>query len=339
LAAASMAQVHRARLADGREVAVKVRRPGIAARMEADMRILRQLAGIAEAHSPALRRLAPRAMIEELGRAILDELDFTQEGRNAERLAQDLAALDKVAVPGIHWDLSAPDLLVMDFVAGTAPRHPQALREAGIDPEAIAALGARLVLEMVLVNGRFHADPHPGNLLCQAPDRLVLIDLGSVGTISQRRRSEFLSFILALRGRDAAGVADTLATWSQTGDVPRERLLVASERLVERHGQGPLVLSAMVADFFPLLRHEGLVLPADLVLIFKAMVTMDGVLAAIAPGFDLSGALGAMRARLIASRMAELVRPDRIEALGLELARVAEQAPALMRAATRRLER
>ncbi|MBT0666920.1 AarF/ABC1/UbiB kinase family protein [Novosphingobium profundi] len=339
LAAASMAQVHRARLADGTEVAVKIRRPGIAARMEADMRILRRLAGLAEARSPALRRLAPRPMIEQLGRDILEELDFTQEARNAERLREDLTDLARVTVPRIHWAHTGPDLLVMDFIEGTPPRSAQALRAKGIDPEAIAALGAELVLEMVLVNGRFHADPHPGNLLCLAPDRLALIDLGSVGTIAPRRSHEFLTFILALRAGDPAGVADTLALWSQTGDVSRERLMVAAERLVARHSTGPLVLSAMVADFFPLLREEGLVLPPDLVLIFKAMVTMDGVLSGIAPGFDLSEALGAMRLRLITHRLSGLARPERGEALLLELARVADQAPRLMRAASARLER
>ncbi|MET0366316.1 MAG: AarF/ABC1/UbiB kinase family protein, partial [Sphingobium sp.] len=128
-------------------------------------------------------------------------------------------------------------------------------------------------------------------------------------------------------------------SWSQSGDVPRERLLVAAERLVARHGTGPLVLNAMVADFFPLLRKEGLVLPPDLVLIFKAMVTMDGVLSNILPGFDLSEALGALRGRLIASRLTQLAAPDRIEALLLEVSRLSAEAPALMRAATTRMNR
>lgn len=344
LAAASIAQVHRATLHDGTKAVVKIRRPGIRKAMEADLRLLRHLAALVEARSVAVRRMMPSAMIEQLGREILDELDFTNEGRNADLLRADLAPIVQVVVPRIHWQHTTEGVLVMDFVEGVPPRDPEALRTKGIDPTSIADLGARLVLEMVLVNGRFHADPHPGNLLCLPPvqagegSRLALLDLGSVGFVSPRRQHEFLTFILSLRGNDPGGVADMLGLWSQAGEVPREHLLVASERLVARHGTGALVLNAMVADFFPLLRKEGLVLPPDLVLIFKAMVTMDGVLAGIAPDFDLSEALTALRGRLLASRLQVLAGPDRLEAMLLELSRLSADAPRLMRAATARLE-
>lgn len=338
LAAASIAQVHRAVLKDGTEVVVKIRRPGIRARMEADLRLMRHLAAMAEARSGQVRRMRPTAMIEQLGREILDELDFTGEGRNADLLRADLAALDRVEVPRIHWEWTGEQVLVMDYIAGIPPRDPEVLRAAGIDPSRIAALGAELVLEMVLIGGRFHADPHPGNLLCLPGDRLALLDLGSVGVVSPRRQHEFLTFILALRSGDPGGVADMLAIWSENGGISREKLLRASERLVARHGSGALVLNAMVADFFPLLRQEGLVLPPDLVLIFKAMVTMDGVLAGIAPGFDLSEALEGMRGRLVASRISGLAAPDKVEAALLELSRIAGEAPRFLRAASARME-
>jgi ubiquinone biosynthesis protein len=344
LAAASIAQVHRATLHDGTDVVVKIRRPGIRKAMEADLRLLRHLAALVEARSDMVRRMMPGAMIEQLGREILDELDFTNEGRNADMLRADLAPMARVVVPVIHWEHTSNALLVMDYVDGVPPRDPAILRAAGVDADAIADLGAQLVLEMVLVNGRFHADPHPGNLLCLPPaapgegDRLALLDLGSVGFVSPRRQHEFLTFILSLRGNDPGGVADMLALWSQAGNVPRERLLTASERLVARHGSGALVLNAMVADFFPLLRQEGLVLPPDLVLIFKAMVTMDGVLSGIAPGFDLSEALNSLRGRLVASRLTRLAAPGQMEAVLLELSRLSADAPRLIRAATARLE-
>ncbi|WP_395332919.1 hypothetical protein WBP06_06260 [Novosphingobium sp. BL-8H] len=162
--------------------------------------------------------------------------------------------------------------------------------------------------------------------------------MGSVGFVSPRRQHEFLTFVLALRSGDPGGVADMLATWSDGGDVPREKLLRASERLVARHGTGALVLNAMVADFFPLLRQEGLVLPPDLVLIFKAMVTMDGVLTSIAPDFDLSDALERMRGKLVASRLSRLAAPDKLETALLEFSRLAEEAPRFLRAASSRME-
>src|SRR5690606_28590158 len=136
----------------------------------------------------------PVALVDQLARDLLDELDFTQEGRNADRLRGDFAGSDRVVVPRIHWPWCGEDLLVMDYIAGVPPRDPNALRAVGIDPGRIADLGAELVLDMVLINGRFHGDPHPGNLLCLPGDRLALLDLGSLGTISPRRQHEFLTF-------------------------------------------------------------------------------------------------------------------------------------------------
>ncbi|MGE4430987.1 MAG: ABC1 kinase family protein [Sphingobium sp.] len=339
LAAASIAQVHRARLHDDTQIVVKIRRPGIRQRMEADLRLIRHLAGLAEANSAEARRFKPRALVDQLARDILDELDFTREGRNADLLRADLSANTRVVVPAIHWQWSTEDLLVMDYIEGIAPRDPEALREGGIDPARIAELGAELVFDMVLVNGRFHGDPHPGNLLCLPGDRLALLDLGSVGFVSPRRQHEFLTFISGLRSGDPGAVADMLALWSREAQVPRERILAAAERLVARHGSGPLVLNAMVADFFPLLRHEGLVLPPDLLLIFKAMVTMDGVLAQIEPGFDLSGALQAVRGKLVVERIARFTGPDRTQAMLLELSRIAEEAPHFLRSAAEWIDR
>ena len=157
----------------------------------------------------------------------------------------------------------------MDYVAGVPPRDGDTLRAAGIDPTAIAALGADVVLDMVLVNGRFHADPHPGNLLCLAGDRIALLDLGMIGHVSPRRREEFIDFVQSLNRGDPARLADVLTLWSDGSGVPPTRILAAAERLIARHGGGRLVLSAMIADFLPLMRDEGLTMPADLLLIFQ----------------------------------------------------------------------
>lgn len=339
LAAASIAQVHRATLHDGRAVVVKIRRPGIRRRMEADLRLLRHLVGIVEDNNAEARRFQPRALVDQLARDVLEELDFTQEGRNADLLRADLAGNDRIVIPQIHWRWTSDSVLVMDFIDGVPPRDAATLRAAGIDPRRIADLGAELVLDMVLVTGRFHGDPHPGNLLCLAGDRLALLDLGSIGYVSPRRQHEFLTFVLSLRSSDPAGVADMLALWSQQSAVPRERILRVADRLVARHGTGRLDLNGMVGDFFPLLRSEGLVLPPDLLLIFKAMVTMDGVLAAIEPGFDLSGALQKVRGKLVAARIGRLGGQDRAEALLLELSQVMSEAPHFLRTAAAWLER
>lgn len=338
LAAASMAQVHRATLTDGREVVLKIRRPGIRPRMEADLRLIAQLAAIAESASAEARRFAPTAMMRQLAEAISEELDFTTEGRNADRLRADFAHEARVVVPDIHWAWTSETLLVMDYIDGVPPRDREELRAAGIDPAAIAALGADMVLDMVLVNGRFHGDPHPGNLLCLPDNRIALLDLGMIGHVSPRRREEFISFVQALNAGDPAQLADVLATWSAGSGTPRERIQAAAERLIIRHGGVRLVLSATVADFFPLLRQEGMTMPADLLLIFKALITVDGVLARIEPDFDLSAAMQRASFRILASRLSPAYWTPPLQALAWELGKIGEDAPRLLRAAIRRLE-
>ena len=340
LAAASMAQVHRATLADGRPVALKIRRPGIRPRVEADLRLIAQLAAIVEAASAEARRFAPAAMMRRLAEAVLEELDFTMEGRNADRLRADFAREPRVVVPDIHWAWTSETLLVMDYVEGVPPRDGDTLRAAGIDPSAIAELGADIVFDMVLVNGRFHADPHPGNLLCLPGDRIALLDLGMIGHVSPRRREEFIGFVQSLNAGDPAQLADVLAVWTAGSGVPRERARTAAERLIARHGGGGgrLVLSAMVADFMALMRDEGMTLPPDLLLIFKALVTLDGVLSAIQPGYDLSQAMQRSALRIVKTRFSPEHWAPVAQALMWELGKIGDDAPRLLRAAIRRLE-
>jgi len=338
LAAASMAQVHRATLPDGRPVVLKIRRPDIRPRMEADLRLIAQCAALAEAASPLARRFAPAAMVRQLTQAVLGELDFTSEGRNADAFRSDFADDPRVVIPAIHWPWTGETLLVMDYVEGVAPRDAPTLRQAGIEPAAIAALGADIVLDMVLVNGRFHGDPHPGNLLCLPGNRMALLDFGMIGHVSPRRREEFIDFVQSLVAGDSAHLADVLAVWSAGGAVPRHRIQSAADRLVARHGQGRLVLRALVGDFLPLMREEGLVMPPDLLLIFKALVTLDGVLTAIAPDFDLSQAVRRSSLRLVRARLSPEHWTPTLRALARELSRAGEDAPRLLRAAIRRLE-
>lgn len=334
VAAASIAQVHRARLADGRSVAVKIRRPGIRPLMEADLRLIAAMAGTIEA-KPSIARLRPREIVAQLSEAVLAELDFTQEGRNADRFRANFAHQPKLVVPDIHWELSSETLLVMDFVEGVPMRDSAHLTAAGIAPAAIAALGADVVLQMVLIDGFFHGDPHPGNLLCQAGDRIALIDFGMVGHVSPKRREELLGFVQSITGRDPDRLADLLGNW--TGDVDRAAVEAAAARLVERHGQGRLILARVVEDIMTLLRQHALAMPADLILTFKALITLDGVLGRIDPDFDLTAAtrrawLMAMRARLSPGAVR-----DRMSSLLLELATVEDNLPRLIRAATTRL--
>lgn len=338
LAAASMAQVHRATLHDGTDVVLKIRRPDIRPRMEADLRLIAQFAALVEAASVEARRFAPTAMIRQLAAAILEELDFTGEGRNADRFRADFEDDPRVVIPRVHWQWTSETLLVLDYIEGVAPRDAAALEAAGIDPDAIADLGADIVLDMVLVNGRFHADPHPGNLLCLSGNRMALLDLGMIGHVSPRRREEFMSFVQAFDRVDPAQLADVLTLWSAGSGVSRALILAAAEALIARHATGPLVLRALVGDFMALMREKGMALPPDLLLLFKALITLDGVLSSIQPDFDLMAAVRRSSVRIVMARLDPARWASTLGALAWELVRIGEDAPRLVRAAIRKLE-
>jgi|DewCreStandDraft_2_1066082.scaffolds.fasta_scaffold00051_39 predicted unusual protein kinase regulating ubiquinone biosynthesis (AarF/ABC1/UbiB family) len=175
IAAASLAQVHRARTKDGRDVAVKVQYPGIEAIARADLKNMALLAGL-------LARIEPhwdfRVIVRELERMMPLELDFINEGRNAERVARELSVRPEFVVPGILWDLTSRRVLTMEYIDGIKVTDVAAMRAAGIDPKQVAQLLTEAYCEMLLINGFFHADPHPGNLLVLPGPKLAFVDFG-----------------------------------------------------------------------------------------------------------------------------------------------------------------
>ena len=337
LAAASMAQVHRARLLDGTEVVVKVRRPRIRPKVEADLRLLAELARKAEKSSAEVARYRPRAFVAQLSEAILQELDFNIEGRNGEQFAKDFARNDHVLIPAIHWDYSNDAVLVQDYLDGVPLSDAERLRAGGVDPKRLAKIGAEAVLDMVLVNGRFHADPHPGNLRGMAGDRVGLLDFGMIGTVTPRRRSELINFVQSLAAGDGARMAEVLADWTEGTDVSRSRLTAGAERLIARHGTGQIDLPAIVADLMGLMRKERVSAPPDLILILKALVTIEGVLSRVDPDFDLVATMGgAWKRALFSKRSPEAVKNWAIGTL-LDLSSMGDDLPKLIRAASRKL--
>jgi ubiquinone biosynthesis protein len=200
----------------------------------------------------------------------------------------------------------------------------------------IASSGADIVLQMALINGRFHGDPHPGNLLCLPGNRIGMIDFGLIGHVSPRRREEFIAFVQALVTDDPVLLAETLARWAELGhQVPR--FMPIAEGLVIRHGRR-LVLADLVADLFGTLREEKLAFPPDLLLLFKALITLDGVLGAIEPDFDLAAAMRRASGRLVMERLSPERWSRRAAAVALEVDRLGDDLPRLIRALARRAE-
>lgn len=311
IAAASLAQVHRARLADGRAVVLKVRRPGIRPQVEADLNLLARLAELIDAEAPDLRRYRPREVVREFTLSLRRELDFAAECRNAERIAGNLASHADIVIPAIHWTWCGERLNVQDYVDGIPGRRLDLVDAAGLDRKALARSGAAAVLKMMLEDGLFHADPHPGNVFYLPANRVALIDFGMVGRLSEARRHEVAVMLLGLVSGDAATVADVMQEWRSgdegDADTSPERLRRDIEAFVDQYKGVPLKrldLTAMLSDLMALLREHGLALPPDLALLIKAFITLEGLGRQLDPDFDLAGEVQPLLEQVLAAHHA-----------------------------------
>lgn len=292
LAAASLAQVHRAWLEDGTPVVLKVRRPGIKSVIEADLRLLRRLAEVLESEASELRHYRPRLLLRQFARSLRLELDFVAECRNAERIADTLEPDSGIVVPDVFWEWSGERLNVQACLEGIPGRDLEAVDEAGFDRHEIAVRGTRAILLMILEEGFFHADPHPGNILYLPDNRIGLLDFGMVGRLSEQRRHEVAELLHGLVSRDAESAASILLEWSEDDEVSGERLGEDVEEFIEHYHGVPLQqldLSAMIGDITGVLRQHQLMLPPDLVLMFKAFITLEGMGRRLEPDFDMAG--------------------------------------------------
>jgi ubiquinone biosynthesis protein len=291
VAAASLAQAHRAWLHDGTAVILKVRRPGIVQVVEADLRLMARLAEVVESQLPDLRRYRPVEVVRQFRASLRREMDFAAECRSAERIAANFADDDGVVVPRVYWQWTCERLNVQDFVDGIPAGDLAAVDAAGLDRSALARAGTGIVLKMLLEDGLFHADPHPGNVFFLRDGRIALIDFGMVGHLGERRRLEIARLLHGMVVQDAEAVADILLEWSAGGEVVEERLEADTAVLVDRYrgvALKDLRMGTMLSDAAGLLRSHGLVLPPDLALVIKAFLTLEGFGRQLDPGFDMA---------------------------------------------------
>ena len=332
LAAASIAQVHRAQLKDGTEVIVKIRRPGIREVIEADLRLLGRLAALAEAEWPALKPYRPQLLVREFARSLRRELDLAAECRHAERIGVNMAPLGFIVIPRVHWAHTGERINVQDFIGGVPGDDLARLTpQAGFDRTLLAQRGAQAVLKMIVQDGFFHADPHPGNVFYLEGNRVAFIDFGMVGRLSERRREELLNLLLGLVERNPQAVADVLLDW--TGDdhgVNLSQLETEIETFVDQYHGAPLAelnLGQMLADVTAILREHHLGLPSDLALLIKAFISLEGMGRGLDPGFHMTTeALPLLRQVVRARYRPKVIAARAWQTLRRSLA-VAEQLP------------
>jgi len=331
LAAASIAQVHRAQLHDGTEVIVKIRRPGIQEVIDADLRLLDRLVAIAEAEVPALAPYRPRLLLREFGRSLHRELNLASECRSAERVARNMAPFPWIRIPRTHWAWTQERVNVQDYVEGIAGHALDRLPAAGLDRQLLAQRGAQAVLKMIIEDGFFHADPHPGNVFYLPGNTLAFIDFGMVGHLSMRRRQQLLKLLLGLVQRQPGTVVDVLLEWTRDGQsVPAEKLESDIEAFIDQyHGVqlAELSLGQMLLDVTTILRENHLALPPDLALLIKTFITLEGLGRGLDPDFNMAAEALPLLRQVVRARYQPKVFAKRAWTSVQRLLEVAEQMP------------
>jgi ubiquinone biosynthesis protein len=316
LAAASIAQVHRARLEDGSEVVVKVRRPNIRPIIEADLRWLVRLAELAESENPELRNFHPLEVVRQFELSLRRELDFASECRHAERIANNFTdysdqdvelpfatgkAPDRasigpfakpIVIPRVYWQWTGERVCVQEFIAGIPGRNLSAVEHAGLDRKILARRGAHAVLKMIVEDGFFHADPHPGNVFYLPGNRIAFIDFGMVGRLTEERRDQIIRLLLGLVRYEPVRVADVMLDWASEGTLDEDSLMLEIQTFVDQYHGVPLKqlsIGAMLSDVVAILREHRITLPSDLALLVKAFITLEGMGRELDPDFDMAG--------------------------------------------------
>ncbi|MBK9120572.1 MAG: AarF/ABC1/UbiB kinase family protein [Phycisphaerales bacterium] len=295
LAAASIAQVHRATLHTGEEVVVKVQRPGIEEVLDVDLEILLHLAMLFERHVEGWQVYRPSRIVEEFSRTVSRELDFQTEATHLERFANQFLDDDTIYVPKVYRALTTQRVLTMEFVDVIPVRDVAALRSAGLDPRIIAARGMDLTLKQLFVHGFFHADPHPGNVFVLPGNVICLLDFGMMGRLSREARESFADLIHAIARRDSKAVAVALLRVTQhepqhDPDVPQiERDVAEFIDLNVPQRLSELNFAKLLRDLLDLVARHRLFIPPDLVMMLKAAVTVEKLMTRLDPELDVIG--------------------------------------------------
>lgn len=291
LAAASIGQVHRARLVDGGEVVIKVQRPGIRATIEVDLEIMFHIATLMERHLDGVEIQRPAEVVEEFARTIEKEMDYRIESANMERFAGLFIDEPKVCVPRVFSQATTGRILTMEYVDGIPAGQIDRLRDAGYDLRGIAGLGADLILEQILAHGFFHADPHPGNILILPGQVVCFLDMGMMGRLTRRTREAVVDLVMALVRKDESAVVDVLLELTEWEYEPDRRALERETAdFVNQHLYRPLKeleLGNLFQQLFSLAAQYRLRVPADLLLLLKALTSLEGLGSRLDPDFDM----------------------------------------------------
>ncbi len=331
LAAGSIGQAHAATLLDGTEVVVKLRRPGAVEQVTEDLEILRNFAYQASRRWETGARYDLVGLADEFAQTLRAELDYLQEGRNAERIATSFAGNADAQIPRVFWETTTSRVITLERIHGLKITDAVALDAATIDRRALVERATRVMAKMVFEDGFFHADPHPGNYFVQADGRIGIIDFGMVGSLDDRLRDQLGMLVLALmRGDPGRAARILLALGTAAAPVDRSRLTDDLSRAMSRYRGvrlGDIALGTISGDLLNIARAHGLTLPRDLALLSKAFIEEEGVAAELDPEFRLIEAVAPYASRHLAAELSPAALAKRMERLGLDIAELGVDLP------------
>lgn len=307
LASGSIAQVHGARLPDGRGVVVKVRRPGIESKVRGDLALLAQLAQMLQRHVSELRVYRPVELVEEFGRSISRELDLGAEAAATAKFAANFRDDRCVAVPEVVWSHTKGDCLTITRITGTPLSDAAALEREGIDKKKLAGVVADCFLRQFFEYGMFHADPHPGNMFALASDRLGLIDFGAVGHLTDEMISQLAAALFAVSTGDVALIVSVYEEIGVLEESPDRRAVLADfQDLFDRYYGLPadrVDIRSVFGDVTAVAREHNARLPRELVMFGRALVTAFSVVQELDPELRISELIRPYIRRLVLTRL------------------------------------
>ena len=331
VASASLGQVHRAALRDGRPVAVKVQRPDVRRQVTTDMEALEELAAFVDRHTKWAPRYGLAEMMRQFRESLFRELDYRIEAQNLRRLAENLAGFDRIVVPLPVDDFTSERVLTMEFIGGQKISDVGPLGMMEVDAQSLAEELFRAYLKQILQDGFFHADPHPGNVFITDDGRLGLLDLGMVATVEPGTQDQLVKLLLAVTERRPDDAADALSEIGErTEEYDEARFRNDIKALISDNAGlsiENLQAGVLVAEMSRVSVEAGLRPAPDLAMFGKALLNLDDVARRLDPDFDPDEALAQEAASLLRRRMVSSVSPGRLFAATLEAKEFAERLP------------
>ncbi|NJN04079.1 MAG: AarF/ABC1/UbiB kinase family protein [Leptolyngbyaceae cyanobacterium SL_1_1] len=335
LAAASLGQVHRARLHSEEEVVVKVQRPGLRRLFSIDLKILKGIARYFQNHPEWGRGRDWLGIYEECCRILWEEIDYLTEGRNADTFRRNFAEEDWVKVPRVYWRYASPRVLTLEYLPGIKISHYEALEAAGLDRKRIAHLGAKAYLQQLLNDGFFHADPHPGNIAVSPDGKLIFYDFGMMGQVQPLTRDRLMRTFLGIAQRDADRVMASLIELGALAEVDdmgpvRRSIQYILDNFMDQPFEEQSI-GAISDDLYAVAYDQPFRFPATFTFVMRAFSTLEGVGKGLDPDFNFMEAAKPFATQLMANGNSTDPNSSLLGELGRQAAQVSSTALGLPR--------